>query len=122
MLNIKSGLDGVFAFYDQKLKEGKWLHKGAVIGEVYNPKLKKVVAYVGEDEMRKLQAGDKIELHLNRDLKAYSGEIISVNDVAAELEPTPLLDVFGGSILSNQNPQLRHLLILFLLNKLLNRD
>ena len=105
LLNIKSGLDGVFAFYDQKLKEGKWLHKGAVIGEVYNPKLKKVVAYVGEDEMRKLQAGDKIELHLNRDLKAYSGEIISVNDVAAELEPTPLLDVFGGSILSNQNPQ-----------------
>ena len=105
LLNIKSRLDGVFAFYDQNLEEGKWLHKGAVIGEVYNPKLKEVVAYVGEDEMRKLLAGDKIKLHLNRDLKAYSGEIVSVNDVAAELEPTPLLDVFGGSILSNQNPQ-----------------
>jgi len=105
LLDIRSGLDGVFAFYDQKLKAGKWLRKGDVIGEVYNPKLKKVVAYVGEDEMRKLEAGDKIKLHLKRDLKAYSGVITAVNDVAAELEPTPLLDVFGGNILSNQNPQ-----------------
>jgi putative peptide zinc metalloprotease protein len=105
LLEIKSELDGVFAFYDQKLKVGKWLHKGAVIGEVYNPKLKKVVAYVGEEEMRKLQAGDNIKLHLKRDFKVYSGVIISVNNVAAELEPTPLLDAFGGSILSNQNPQ-----------------
>jgi putative peptide zinc metalloprotease protein len=105
LLNIKSRLNGVFSLYDQKLKEGKWLHNGAVIGEVYNPKLKQVVAYVGEDEMRKLQAGDKIKLHLERDLNAYSGVIMSVNDVAAELDPTPLLDVFGGSILSNQNPE-----------------
>lgn len=104
LLNLRSKIDGIFAFYDQKLKIGKWLSKGAVIGEVYNPKLKKVVAYVGEDEMRKLQAGDKIKLHLKRDLKSYSGVITAVNDVAAELEPTPLLDVFGGSILSNQNP------------------
>ena len=108
VLNIRSGLEGVFAFYDQKLKEGKWLSKGTAIGEVYNPKLKKVVAYVGEDEMRKLQVGDKIKLHLKRDLNAYSGIITSVNDVAAELEATPLLDVFGGSILSNQNPQRGH--------------
>jgi len=105
LLELKSGLDGVFAFYDQKLKKGKWLRKGDVIGEVYDPKLKKVVAYVGEEEMRKLQVGDKIKLRLKRNLKAHAGEIVAVHDVAAELEPTPLLDVFGGSILSNQNPQ-----------------
>ena len=105
LLELRSGLDGVFAFYDQKLKKDKWLREGAVIGEVYNPKLKKVVAYVGEDEMRKLQAGDKIKLRLKGNLKPYSGVITSVNDVAAVLEPTPLLDVFGGPILSNQNPQ-----------------
>jgi putative peptide zinc metalloprotease protein len=105
LLNIKSRLDGVFALYDQKLIAGKWLHKGALIGEVYNPKLKQVVAYVGENEMRKLQSGDKVKLHLEHSLATYSGVIVSVNDVAAELEPTPLLDVFGGSILSNQNPE-----------------
>jgi putative peptide zinc metalloprotease protein len=105
LLKLRSGIDGVFAFYDQKLKKDKWLRKGDIIGEIYSPKLKEVVAYVGEEEMRKLQAGDKIELRLKRDLKAYPGIISSVNDVAAELEPTPLLDVFGGSILSNQNPQ-----------------
>ena len=105
LLNIKSRLDGVFALYDQKLITGKWLHKGALIGEVYNPKLKQVVAYVGENEMRKLQSGDKVKLHLEHSLATYSGVIVSVNDVAAELEPTPLLDVFGGSILSNQNPE-----------------
>jgi len=105
LLNIKSRLDGVFALYDQKLITGKWLHKGALIGEVYNPKLKQVTAYVGENEMRKLQAGDKVKLHLEHSLKTYPGVIVSVNDVAAELEPTPLLDVFGGNILSNQNPE-----------------
>ena len=105
LLNLRSEIDGVFAFYDQKLKKGKWLYKGDVIGEVYNRKIKRVVAYVGEDEMRKLKTGDRVKLHLKRDLKDYSGEIITVNDVATELEPTPLLDVFGGNILSNQNPQ-----------------
>ncbi len=105
LLDIKSRLDGVFSLYDQKLTVGKWLNNGEVIGEVYNPKLKQVVAYVGEEEMRKLQAGDKVKLHLEHSLETYSGEIVSVNDVAAELEPTPLLDVFGGSILSNQNPK-----------------
>jgi len=105
LLNIRSRLDGVFALYDQKLLVGKWLHKGALIGEVYNPKLKQVTAYVGENEMRKLQAGDKVKLHLEHSLKTYPGVIVSVNDVAAELEPTPLLDVFGGRILSNQNPE-----------------
>ena len=104
-LNIKSKINGVFALYDQKLKVGKWLRKGTAVGEVYNPKLEYVVAYVGEDEMRKLQVGDKIKLYLKRNLQAYSGEIILVSDVAAELEPTPLLDVYGGTILSNQNPQ-----------------
>lgn len=105
LLDIKSRLDGVFALYDQKLTVGKWLHKGALIGEVYNPKLKQVAAYVGEAEMRKLQVGDKVKLHLEHSLKTYPGEIVAVNDVATELEPSPLLDVFGGSILSNQNPE-----------------
>jgi putative peptide zinc metalloprotease protein len=105
LLEIKSRLDGIFAFYDQHLKTGKWLRQGEVIGEVFNPKIKHVVAYVGEEEMRKLKKDDKVKLHLQRDLTTYSGVITSVNDVAAELEPTPLLDVFGGTILSNQNPQ-----------------
>ena len=104
-LTLKSKLNGVFAFYDRKLKAGKWLHKGEAIGEVYNPNRQEVTAYVGEDEMRKLKIGDRVELYLKNGLKNYPGEITAVSDVAAELEPTPLLDVFGGNILSNQNPQ-----------------
>jgi putative peptide zinc metalloprotease protein len=104
-LQVKSTLHGVFALHNQKLKEGKWLRKGEVIGEVYNPQLKQVVAYVGEEEMRKLEAGDKIKLYLKNDLTPYPGEISAVNDVAAELEPSPLLDVFGGTILSSQQPE-----------------
>ncbi|MFA6714633.1 MAG: HlyD family efflux transporter periplasmic adaptor subunit [Victivallaceae bacterium] len=104
-LQIRSSLHGVFALYDRNLKEGKWLRKGDVIGEVYNPQLKEVTAYVGEDEMRKLQTGDKIKLYLEDDLTPCPGEIIAVNDIAAELEPSPLLDVFGGSILSSQTPK-----------------
>ncbi len=105
LLDIRSGLDGIFAFYDRHLKAGKWLRKGELIGEVYNPDTRQVIAYVSEKEMRRLQKGDKVKLHLKRDLTTYSGVISAVNDVEAELEPTPLLDVFGGSILSNQNPQ-----------------
>ncbi|MFA7185805.1 MAG: hypothetical protein WC082_12970 [Victivallales bacterium] len=55
--------------------------------------------------MRKLQTGDKIKLYLEDDLTPCPGEIIAVNDIAAELEPSPLLDVFGGSILSSQTPK-----------------
>jgi hypothetical protein len=108
LLDIKANLDGIFAFYDQHLKEGKWLNKGEIIGEVYNPKSKQVIAYVGEEEMRKLEKLDKVKLSLKNDLQIYPGTITAVNDVAAELEPSPLLDVFGGNILSNQNPRQGH--------------
>jgi putative peptide zinc metalloprotease protein len=104
-LDIRSKLHGIFAFYDQHLKTGKWLHKGEVIGEVYNPDIREIVAYVVEEDVRKLKTGDKVKFHLEKDLKTYSGTISHINNVAAELEPSPLLDVFGGNILSSQNPQ-----------------
>ncbi|MDD5728003.1 MAG: HlyD family efflux transporter periplasmic adaptor subunit [Victivallales bacterium] len=103
-MTLKSGIDGVFAFYDHHLKPGKWLRKGEVIGEVFTPDRQEVNAYVGEDEMRKLKIGDRVKFCLESELHTYPGEITAVSDVAAELEPTPLLDVFGGNILSNQAP------------------
>ncbi|MDD5697261.1 MAG: HlyD family efflux transporter periplasmic adaptor subunit [Victivallaceae bacterium] len=103
LLDIRSNLNGVFAFYDQHLKENKWLQQGEILGEVYNPDFRQVTAYVGEEEMRQLKIGDQVKLYLDGELTCYPGIITAVNDVAAELEPTPLLDVFGGNILSSRN-------------------
>jgi putative peptide zinc metalloprotease protein len=99
-LSIESSFPGYFLYNKELLHKGKWLKKGEIIGELYNPKKQLIYAYAKEEYIDKLKVGDKVTFFIHSELKGFSGSVISVNSVASKkmLGPSPLLTSFGGHI------------------------
>ncbi len=93
---------GIFALYDRKLKIGKWLPKGTLIGEIFTPNSIILDAYIVESDYSKIKKDDKVAFFLDDDLRTYSGTVITVMPVPTELRPSPLLQPFGGPILCSR--------------------
>ncbi|HCE45560.1 MAG TPA: hypothetical protein DET40_18625 [Lentisphaeria bacterium] len=97
-MKTTSQMDGVFSLYDQHLKNGKWLAKGDIVGEVYRPGSRKAVAFAVEDDVKHIRNGDRVSVSLRDELSSYSGRVTGINPLPSALPPSPLLCVFGGPI------------------------
>lgn len=100
--NLLTGVaqhSGVFVLKDRHLKPGKWLRKGDVIGEVFNPQQQIIEAFVGSHDIEAIKIGDKVEASLAGETDKFTGFITGVNFVPASMTPSPLLQVFGGPII-----------------------
>ncbi len=91
---------GVFTRYDRQLIENKYLNRGDVIGSIHSPNSRRVTAFVPEDDVKHLKSGDGVTLELNNELETFPGKIIGVREMLKVSEPSPVLDVFGGPILT----------------------
>ncbi|OGV37246.1 MAG: hypothetical protein A2X48_12755 [Lentisphaerae bacterium GWF2_49_21] len=97
-MRTTSQIDGVFSLHDQHLKKGKWLSKGDIVGEVYQPVAGKAVAFAVEDDVKHIRKGDRVSVSLSDELASYKGRVTGINPLPAALPPSPLLSVFGGPI------------------------
>jgi putative peptide zinc metalloprotease protein len=98
-LVVKSGISGIFVLYDRHLLPGKWLAKGEVIGEVFSAEKRKIIAFVDEEYKDSVKAGDYVKINIADQIRTFTGKVTKVIPVPAILAPSPLLNVFGGSIL-----------------------
>jgi putative peptide zinc metalloprotease protein len=97
-LNVVNPLDGNFALYDLHLKEGKWLRKGEVIGEVVDSSRRKIVAYVRESDYKGINPGIRTTVALRDQLARHGGTVTYASPLPALLPASPLLDIFGGPV------------------------
>lgn len=98
-LTFNSPIGGIFALYDRHLKPGKWLHKGEIIGEIFNPEKMIVTAYIPETDLKKIKGNEQVSITLNDLPGSYDGKIIcSVTPSPVVLPSSPLLNVYGGII------------------------
>lgn len=97
-LNVQNPLDGNFALYDSHLKEGKWLRKGEIIGEVVDSSSRKIVAYVRENEYKGVKPGIRATIALKDQLIRHGGTVTYASPLPALLPASPLLNLFGGSL------------------------
>lgn len=98
-LEFYSPIDGVLALYDRHLKQGKWLRKGEIIGEIFNPDKMIVTAYIPEAELKKINGNEHVSIALTDMPGSFSGKIVSpVTPSPVVLPPSPLLHIFGGKI------------------------
>ena len=79
--------------------------RGELIGEIYDPDNRYAVAYLTENEIRNLSIGKPVTIHLSHDLEAISGTIEVIRALPASLTPSPLLNAYGGPILTVQPPE-----------------
>ena len=104
LMTVRAPYTGIFVLKDRHLKPGKWLRKGDVLGEVFDPRRQIVEAFVNSGDVEVLRIGDKVTVGLDGEAISYSGIITSVNAVPATMGPSPLLQVFGGSIVCYPSP------------------
>ncbi len=100
LLATKAPLDGIFTRRDRHLTPGKRLNRGDLIGEIHPSQSPQITAYVSEEDVKFLRVGDTVSVELNGDLPSYPGKITSIREVTTLLSPSPLLDAFGGPILT----------------------
>lgn len=98
LLVSRADVNGIFVLFDRHLKTGKWLNKGYVIGEVFNPAVKQVYAFIDESDVERVEAGDNVSVTLEGEMGTIRGKIVAVNSVPAFLTPSPLMQSFGGPI------------------------
>jgi putative peptide zinc metalloprotease protein len=99
LLNITSPINGTFQLYDRHLTPGKWLQKGAIIGEVFAPGAVRIEAFMSEEEYKDINVGDKVSISLTGEISAIPGKVMTVSPIPARLPPSPLLNIFGGPII-----------------------
>ena len=99
LLTTAVAIDGIFALYDLHLTPGKWLHKGEIIGEVYEPGKQIIAAYIKEADFKKISGDEKVSITLEDGIESYRGRIISAAPVPVILAPSPLINYFGGHIM-----------------------
>lgn len=99
LLTTASAINGIFALYDIHLKPGKWLHKGEIIGEVYEPDRQIIAAFIKETDFKKIHGNESVSFALEDGIKSYSGKIVSATPVPVILAPSPLINYFGGRIM-----------------------
>ena len=99
LLTTASAINGIFALYDIHLKPGKWLHKGEIIGEVYEPDRQIIAAFIKETDFKKIHGNESVSFALEDGIKSYNGKIVSATPVPVILAPSPLINYFGGRIM-----------------------
>ncbi|MFA6102867.1 MAG: site-2 protease family protein [Victivallaceae bacterium] len=104
LLTTASAINGIFAIYDLHLKPGKWLHKGEIIGEVYEPDKQIIAAFIRETDFKKISGNEKVSVSLEDGLESYRGRIVSTAPVPVILAPSPLINFFGGRIVCYPMP------------------
>lgn len=97
-LTYKSPIAGNFILLNRHLKNGKWLNKGDIIGEIYSPENPIAVAYIEEKDMRFIRTDYRVRVYVGDAIKSFRGKITRLNPMAAYLQPSPLLQPFGGAI------------------------
>ncbi len=105
LLTTVSAIDGIFALYDLHLKPGKWLHKGEIIGEIYEPGRQLIAAYINENDFKKISGNEKVSITLEDGIESYRGKIVSSTPVPVVLAPSPLINYFGGHIMCYPLPE-----------------
>ena len=104
LMTVLAPYTGSFVLKDRHLKPGKWLRKGDVIGEVFDPCRQIIEAFVDSNDVEAIRVGDKVTIGLNGEATNYLGIIASVNSVPATMGPSPLLQLFGGPIVCYPSP------------------
>ncbi|HPN85378.1 MAG TPA: HlyD family efflux transporter periplasmic adaptor subunit, partial [Victivallales bacterium] len=100
-----SPIDGNFVLLNRHIKEGKWLQKGELVGEIYDPASSHAVAYVEEKDMKFIKLDYGVRVLIEDRLSSYKGKISRVNPMATEFSPSPLLKNFGGPIIVYRNQE-----------------
>ncbi len=100
LLTTTAPIDGIFTRRDRHLTPGKQLNRGDLIGEIHPFQSLQVTAYVSEEDVKFLRNGDAVSVELNDALPVHSGKITAIREVTTLLPPSPLLDAFGGPILT----------------------
>ncbi len=98
LLEVTNPIDGEFALYDLHLKEGKWLRKGEVIGEVLDASKRRIIAFIKETDYKGIKIGDRATISLSDQLMSHTGTITHTTLLPVILTASPVLNTFGGPI------------------------
>ena len=96
-LDIRAETAGIFVPGLRELSPGRWLEKGAVLGEIVSPECL-VLGYVEEDGYHDIRPGDEVEFQPSGELGSIPCRIESLNPVPAMLKDSALIRQFGGPV------------------------
>ncbi len=96
-LEVRSPTDGIFVPTRDTLTNGAFLAKGAQVGELVSKDIS-IHAYAQDRVIGKLQLGDTARVRARDELTWRTARITAVNKLAARLDNSPLLQIYGGPI------------------------
>jgi hypothetical protein len=97
-LTVTAPADGTFkAERAAELRQGRYLPRGMVIGEIYSGKMV-IYAYGSDRDIAELKKGDLARVYAADDLTGYPAVVTSVDQVALPLKNSPLLQIYGGTV------------------------
>ena len=96
-LSIKAENDGIFIPMLSDYSAGVLLKKNLILGEIVSRK-NIVYAYASDDQVGKIYIGQKGHVILPDSLKKFPCSVIRIEPVSVTFKPSPLLQLFGGSI------------------------
>lgn len=105
-LKVSAPGNGVFVPMLPELSKGAYLERGTVLGKVVPTRLA-VNGYAAESQIARLKKGMKAAAFLPDRLEGFPCRIVKVENIPAQLENSPLLQVFGGPLAVLQEAELQ---------------
>lgn len=103
-LELCSPSSGLFVMFDPDMGPGKFVMRGAPLGEVFNPQRLKVSAFVKEEDIDLIREGDRVYVTMENRLEEIPGRVSLVKPVPeSRMFPSPVLSVFGGPLVSRRS-------------------
>ena len=96
-------IDGAFVPAVDRLPPGFPVRPGMVLGTLCSGR-KIVRAYAGDQEVRFLKVGQRVDLYLRDRLSGIPGKIGAVHPIPALLRDSPALQCFGGELPVDADP------------------
>lgn len=104
LLSIKANTAGCFVPSLNELSPGAYLKKNMQIGEIVSHR-NTVYAYAGDDQVGKIYPGQNGTVIFSDILRNIPCRVKSIDPIAARLKHSPVLQVYGGPVISYQNEQ-----------------
>lgn len=76
--DLRAQVTGVVATWDETLREGRAVREGAALGEIVNRSRLRVVAFLKEDSLRDVEAGETVSFAPSDLSTQYIGTVLSV--------------------------------------------
>ena len=98
-LHMQSSFDGLWLDVDPDRQPGQWVDSRQALGVLVDPSRWQVDAYVEQDQVHRLQAGDAVRFYPDGQLQPLAGRVVAIGSTRASQLSHPMLSSrFGGPV------------------------